>query len=104
MRAWQVNGRGEPRDVMRLAPTELPATPLGAGELRIRVRGAALGFPDVLMCRGLYPLTPALPYTPGQEFFGEVIEAGAGTTTPVGTRLMGVAGFMVGLGSFAEEC
>jgi len=104
MRAWQVTGRGEPRDVMRLASTELPAAPLGAGELRIRVRGAALGFPDVLMCRGLYPLTPALPFTPGQEFFGEVTAAGPATSTRIGTQLMGIAGFMVGLGSFAEEC
>lgn len=103
MRAWQVSGRGEPRDVMRMAPTELPAAPLGAGELRIRVRAAALGFPDVLMCRGLYPLTPAQPFTPGQEFFGEVTAAGPGTTTQVGTQLMGIAGFMMGLGSFAEE-
>ncbi len=104
MRAWQVSGRGEPRDVMQPSSTELPAGPPGAGALRIRVQGAALGFPDVLMCRGLYPLTPSLPFTPGQEFFGEVIAAGPGTTTPVGTKLMGVAGFMAGFGSFAAEC
>jgi NADPH2:quinone reductase len=103
MRAWQVSGQGEPRDVMRIASTELP-TPLGKGELTIRVRGAALGFPDVLMCRGIYPLTPALPFTPGQEFFGEVIAAGAGTTMPVGARVMGITAFMLGHGSFAEEC
>ena len=103
MRAWQVNGQGEPREVIRVANVELPAL-LGEGELRIRVYGAALGFPDVLMCRGSYPLTPSLPFTPGQEFFGEVIAAGAGTQTPVGTRLMGIAAFMAGQGSFAEEC
>jgi NADPH:quinone reductase len=103
MRAWRVSGRGEPRDVMRIASAELP-TPLGKGELTIRVRGAALGFPDVLMCRGIYPLTPALPFTPGQEFFGEVIAAGADTTTPVGARVMGISAFMLGHGSFAEEC
>ena len=104
MRAWQVTGQGEPHEVMRMASAELPPGPLGEGELKIRVRGAALAFPDVLMCRGIYPLTPALPFTPGQEFFGEVTAAGARTTTPVGTRLMGIAAFMVGHGSFAEEC
>jgi NADPH:quinone reductase len=103
MRAWQVSGQGEPRDVMRIASAELPS-PLGKGELTIRVHGAALGFPDVLMCRGIYPLTPALPFTPGQEFFGEVIATGAGTTVPVGTRVMGITAFMLGHGSFAEEC
>jgi NADPH2:quinone reductase len=56
------------------------------------------------MCRGVYPLTPPLPFTPGQEFFGEVSAAGPGTTTQVGTRLMGIAAFMAGHGSFAEEC
>lgn len=104
MRAWQVTGRGEPHQVIRVARAELPPDALGQGELKIRVRGAALGFPDVLMCRGIYPLTPPLPFTPGQEFFGEVTAAGAATTTPLGTRLMGIAGFMVGRGSFAEEC
>ncbi len=103
MRAWQVTGQGEPRDVMRMASAELPST-LAEGELTIRVHGAALGFPDVLMCRGTYPLTPALPFTPGQEFFGEVIAAGPGTTISVGTRVMGVSAFMRGHGSFAEEC
>ncbi len=104
MRAWQVTGQGEPREVIRVASAELPPGPLGDGELKIRVCAAALGFPDVLMCRGIYPLTPPLPFTPGQEFFGEVSAAGAGTTTPVGARLMGIAAFMVGHGSFAEEC
>lgn len=104
MRAWQVTGQGEPHEVIRVASAELPPGRLGAGELKIRVCGAALGFPDVLMCRGVYPLTPPLPFTPGQEFFGEVSAAGPGTTTQVGTRLMGIAAFMAGHGSFAEEC
>ncbi len=104
MRAWQVMGQGEPHEVIRVASADLPSGPLADGELKIRVCAAALGFPDVLMCRGIYPLTPPLPFTPGQEFFGEVSAAGAGTTTPVGTRLMGIAAFMVGHGSFAEEC
>ncbi|MEZ5168743.1 MAG: hypothetical protein R2695_20510 [Acidimicrobiales bacterium] len=28
--------------------------------------GGHPGLPDVLMCRGTYPLTPTLPFTPGQ--------------------------------------
>lgn len=102
MRAWQITGRGEPGAVMQAVDTELE--PVGPGELQIRVAAAALGFPDVLKCRGLYPLSPPLPFTPGQEFVGTVTAAGAGTTTPVGTRLMGVAAFMVGRGAFAEQC
>lgn len=102
MRAWRVTGTGDPDAVMRLEQTALE--PLGPGELRVRVKASALGFPDVLMCRGTYPLTPALPFTPGQEFAGTVAEAGPGAATPAGTKVMGVAAFMLGRGAFAEEC
>jgi len=45
-----------------------------------------------------------LPFTPGQEFCGTVIAAGPGTEIAVGTRVMGVAAFMIGHGSFADIC
>jgi len=102
MRAWRVTGRGEPREVMTEIVDELE--PAGPGELVVKVEASALGFPDVLMCRGTYPLTPPLPFTPGQEFVGTVTAVGPGVSTPVGTRLMGVAAFMLGRGSFAETC
>lgn len=102
MKAWQVTGQGEPSQVMTLTEQELG--PIGPGELHVEVAASALGFPDVLMCRGTYPLTPSLPFTPGQEFVGIVTEAGPGTTLPVGARVMGVAAFMLGKGSFATHC
>jgi len=102
MRAWRVTAAGEPASVMTEVQTELE--PTGPGELRIRVKASGLGFPDVLMCRGIYPLTPPLPFTSGQEFVGTVVEAGPGVSVPVGTRLMGVSAFMIGRGAFAEEC
>jgi NADPH2:quinone reductase len=80
-----------------------PAEP-GPGELIVRVCAAALALPDVLLCRGTYPLTPPLPFTPGLEFVGVVSAAGPGVMTPVGARVMGVSGFVVGLGSFAAFC
>ncbi|MDB5397651.1 MAG: alcohol dehydrogenase [Rhodospirillales bacterium] len=102
MRAWQVNGQGEPSEVMREVEMEL--APAGSGELVIQVTASALALPDVLLCRGVYPLTPPLPFTPGLEFVGTVIEAGPGTSTPVGARLMGVAAFTMGTGAFADRC
>lgn len=102
MRAWQVNGQGEPSEVMREVEMEL--APAGPGELVIQVTASALALPDVLLCRGVYPLTPPLPFTPGLEFVGTVIEAGPGTSTPVGARLMGVAAFTMGTGAFADRC
>jgi NADPH2:quinone reductase len=102
MRAWQVRGHGEPGAVMALTETEIGEP--GPGELVVDVHASALGLPDVLMCRGSYPLTPALPFTPGQEFVGTVSAAGPGAMTPVGTRVMGVAAFMIGRGAYAAQC
>jgi NADPH2:quinone reductase len=102
MRMWRVTGKGEPSEVMREIEGEME--PIGPGELRIKIAASGLGLPDVLMCRGSYPLVPPLPFTPGQEFCGTVIETGPGVSTPVGTRLMGVAAFMLGRGAFADEC
>ena len=101
MKAWQVAGQGEPREVLRLAEVTLPATP--PGMLRIRVDACGLGLPDLFMCRGSYALTPKLPFTPGQELAGWVIEAGEGATAPVGARVMGVSAFFLGHGGMALE-
>ena len=102
MRAWQVNGRGEPKDVLEQVTLDL--APAGPGELNIHVVASALALPDVLLCRGTYPLTPPLPFVPGLEFVGTVTAAGLGTSTQVGARVMGVAAFMVGHGAFADSC
>jgi NADPH2:quinone reductase len=102
MKAWQVQGTGEPTEVLHLV--ELAPPEPGPGQLRIRVTAAGLGLPDVLMCRGTYPLTPPLPFTPGQEVTGVVTAVGEGVDRSVGDKVMGVTVFYFGHGSFAEEC
>jgi NADPH2:quinone reductase len=102
MRAWQVQGAGEPMDVLHLVELELPEP--GPGQLRIRVTAAGIGLPDVFMCRGTYPLTPPLPFTSGQEATGTVTAVGEGVDIPLGTQIMCVTAFWQGSGSFAEEC
>lgn len=102
MRAWQVHGRGEPAQVLRQVTIDQPEP--GPGQLRLRVAAAGIGLPDVLMCRGTYPLTPALPFTPGQEATGLVTAVGSGVGLPIGSRVMAVTAFTQGHGSFAEEC
>ena len=72
MRAWQVHELGEPQDVLRLDDVPEPAA--GAGMLRLRVDAVALNFPDVLLCRGQYQEKPPLPFTPGLEVCGTVLE------------------------------
>ncbi|MFC5795607.1 NADPH:quinone oxidoreductase family protein [Sphingopyxis terrae] len=49
----------------------------GPSEVRVRVRAAAVNFPDLLMTRGAYQLKPDLPFVPGLEFSGEVDAVGA---------------------------
>jgi NADPH2:quinone reductase len=102
MRAWQVQGAGEPMDVLHLVELEPPEP--GPGQVRIRVTAAGIGLPDVFMCRGTYPLTPPLPFTSGQEATGTVTAVGEGVDIPIGTRIMCVTAFWQGHGSFAEEC
>jgi NADPH:quinone reductase len=50
----------------------------GPGEVRVRIRAAAVNFPDLLMTRGAYQLKPDLPFVSGLEFAGEVDALGDG--------------------------
>ena len=74
MRAIRVNEFGGP-DAAKLADLEAPRA--GPDEIRIRVRAAGVNFADTLMVRGKYQATPSLPFTPGMEVAGDVVEAGA---------------------------
>ncbi|MEH6525051.1 MAG: NADPH:quinone oxidoreductase family protein [Sneathiella sp.] len=53
---------------------EMPLQPLKAGEYRIRIRAAALNFPDLLMTYGKYQFKPELPFILGMEGAGIIEE------------------------------
>jgi len=74
MRAVRVEEFGGPESV---TVAELPAPKAGPDEVRIAVHAASVNFADTLMVRGTYQATPPLPFTPGMEVAGEVVEAGA---------------------------
>src|ERR1700737_3404803 len=97
MRAWQVQGAGEPIDVLHEVDLE-------PGQAPPRGDAAGIGLPDVFMCRGTYPLTPPLPFTSGQEATGTISAVGEGVDLPIGAQIMCVTAFWMGHGSFAEEC
>ena len=80
------------------ALADLPVPEPGTGEALIRVRAAALNFPDLLMTRGEYQLKPPLTFVLGMEAAGEVVSAPEGSGFAVGDRV--VAGTR--LGGFAE--
>ncbi|TMA99510.1 MAG: NADPH:quinone oxidoreductase family protein, partial [Deltaproteobacteria bacterium] len=78
--------------------TERP--PLGAGDVRIRVRAAGVNFPDLLIIENKYQFKPPLPFAPGGEVAGDVIEVGAEVKGfSVGDRVIGMCGW----NGFAEE-
>jgi NADPH2:quinone reductase len=58
----------------RLQLESFPQAPLQAGQVRVAVRAAGINFPDILMAAGEYQLKPELPFTPGVEAAGDVIE------------------------------
>ncbi|WP_310540922.1 NADPH:quinone oxidoreductase family protein [Phenylobacterium sp.] len=62
------------------------------GEVRIKVRAAAVNFPDLLQTRGEYQHKPALPFIPGMEIAGEVEALGEGVTQfQIGDAVVGGA-------------
>lgn len=70
------------------------------GNVRIRVHAAGINFADTLMIRGQYQVKPPLPFSPGLEVAGEVIEIADGVSrVAVGQRVMAV----IGHGGYAEE-
>jgi len=97
MQALRVHELGEPEAVLRLEDVAVPEP--GPGEVRIRVHGASLNFPDVLMCRGEYQVKPPLPFTPGSEVAGAVDALGEGVSgLTVGQRVIALPS----RGGFAE--
>ena len=91
--------------VERLAPDyagcvvkEVPTPEPGPGEVRIKVRAAAVNFPDLMQTRGEHQHKPQIPFVGGMELAGEVDAVGEGVAgwTPGDPVVSG------GRGGFAE--
>ena len=96
MRAWRVHQLEGP-EAMRLE--DLPPPRPGPRQALVRVEAAALNFLDTLVVRGQYQVRPELPFTPGVELAGEVLETGPGSRLRPGQRVCGLVDF----GAFAEQ-
>src|SRR4051794_18584897 len=99
MRAFQISALDGPD---ALALTERPEPEAshfmspGSGVV-IDVKAAAVSFPDLLMSRGLYQMKPELPFVPGGEVAGTVVQGAEGFSE--GDRVAA----MTVLGGFAER-
>ena len=71
---------------LRLRRWPLPAP--GPTDVRVAVHAASLNFPDLLMTRGGYQFKPPLPFVPGMEGTGVVVEAGAASGWQVGQPVL----------------
>lgn len=69
------------------------------GQVLVRMRAAALNYPDLLMTRGAYQLKPQLPFVLGMEMAGEIIAADPASGFAIGDRV--AAGTRTG--AFAER-
>lgn len=99
MRAIVCKEMGPPGS-LRLA--EIPSPEPGSGEVLIRVEGAGVNFPDSLIIEGKYQVKPALPFVPGFEVAGTVVEIGRGVASfKPGDRIMSLTANTVG--GFAEK-
>jgi len=97
MRALLSHEPGGP-DTLQLS--DLPDPAVGPGELLVRVRAAAINYPDVLIIEDKYQMRPPRPFAPGGEIAGEVEAVGDGVEGwKVGDRLIAVPGF----GGLAEK-
>jgi NADPH:quinone reductase len=63
-------------DALEVADVASPR--LGSGQVRIQVHASGVNFPDILMVEGKYQVKPELPFIPGLEVAGIVLECAEG--------------------------
>ncbi|GAA1741689.1 NADPH:quinone oxidoreductase family protein [Aeromicrobium alkaliterrae] len=95
MRAVQITTLDGP-EAVGVAEVEAPDS---AGKVLIEVKAAGVAFPDVLQSRGQYQLRPELPFVPGSEVAGIVVEAPEDSEFAPGDRVAALSF----LGGFAEH-
>lgn len=85
MKAYRIDsGAG----IAALEQFERASAPLGAGQVRVRVRAVSLNFRDLMIAKGSYLSGPAAPFVPASDAVGEIVEVGAGTSLwKVGDRV-----------------
>ena len=86
MLAWTVHAYGDYKDRLKLEEHSLPR--VVDSEVLIKVKAAGVNFFDILTVAGKYQIKAPLPFVPGGEAAGEVVEAGAACDLKVGERVM----------------
>ena len=97
MKSLVVNQLGSLDD---LHVQETPSPALSEGQVRIAVAACGPNFVDSLLVEGRYQVKPAVPFVPGSEITGRIVETGPGVdASMVGRRVFAP----VPNGGFADE-
>ncbi|MBI4083924.1 MAG: NADPH:quinone oxidoreductase family protein [Candidatus Lambdaproteobacteria bacterium] len=96
MRAWTVTEYGHYREVLRWGEVETPRP--GPGQALVRVAAAGIPFAILLKIAGTYQVKDPLPFIPGMELGGRVVEAGRDCPFTPGQRVVA----FIPRGAFAE--
>ncbi|MBL0163776.1 MAG: NADPH:quinone oxidoreductase family protein [Xanthomonadales bacterium] len=79
---------------------DMPSPQPGPRQVLVRVRVAAVNFPDALIVAGKYQVRPEFPFSPGGELSGEIIALGSEVRhLAVGNKVIGLASH----GAYAQE-
>ena len=96
MKAITVEEFGEP-EVIQYIDVERPSP--GEGEVLIEVKSAGINYADTMRRRNQYVERQTLPFTPGSEVSGVVVEVGSGVeNVSTGDRVV----TLLGTGGYAE--
>jgi NADPH2:quinone reductase len=89
------------REFDQLEIKDIPVPPMRPGAVRLRVVAAGISFATQLVVAGKYQRKPPLPFVPGTEIAGVVLESAPDVANPLppGTRVFAVADW----GALAEE-
>lgn len=86
MYAWRVHEYGNYREKLLWEECADPSVP-DQGVV-VEIKAAGINFPDLLAIAGQYQVKAPLPFIPGIEASGVVVEAGTGSAFAVGERLI----------------
>ena len=87
MKSWELR---EAFGLEHLTLVDRERERLGPGQVRLKMRAAALNYRDLLVARGQYDPRQKLPYVPLSDGVGEVVEIAEGVTrVAVGERALG---------------
>lgn len=86
--------------VADLRLVERESVPVGPGDVRVGVTACGVNYVDGLFVQGKYQIKPPVPFVPGMEVVGRIVEAGPDVTDrEIGDRVF----VNVGLGGYVSE-